>query len=60
MFVYSAHDINVGTLITSLDAYDLTQPPPYGATVFFELHERDDVFGFEVDQNADNNTLFYV
>lgn len=55
MFIYSAHDINVGTFVTSLDAYDLTQPPPYGATVFVELHERDEVFGLEVNQKTKNS-----
>lgn len=58
MFIYSAHDANVGTLVRSLDAYDLTQPPPYGATVFFELHERDEVFGLEVKIKKPNIIIY--
>lgn len=47
--------MNVGTFVLSLDAYDLTQTPPYGATVFVELHERDEVFGLEVSQKTKNS-----
>ncbi|ENN71935.1 venom acid phosphatase Acph-1 [Dendroctonus ponderosae] len=51
MFLYSAHDFNVGCLLLSLDAFALPESPPYGAAVLLELHEIDGVYGLK---------LFYV
>ncbi|KAL1490655.1 hypothetical protein ABEB36_013314 [Hypothenemus hampei] len=51
LFVYSAHDINIGTILTSLNAYTLKYTPPYGATIIFELHQILGIYGFK---------LFYV
>lgn len=48
MFIYSAHDFNVGTFLLSLDAFNLAKTPPYGATVLVELHEVNEVYGLQV------------
>ncbi|XP_066144825.1 venom acid phosphatase Acph-1-like [Euwallacea fornicatus] len=48
MFVYSAHDFNVGTMVLSLDAYQMSRPPPYGSIVIFEVHEIDEVYGLQL------------
>ncbi|ENN83161.1 hypothetical protein HUJ04_000175 [Dendroctonus ponderosae] len=57
LFVYSAHDVNVGNMLRSLDAYALDQSPPYGACVIFEVHEVRGQFGiklFYVDYEEDS------
>lgn len=48
MFLYSAHDFNVGCLLRSLDAFALPETPPYGSAVLIELHEIDGVYGLKV------------
>ncbi|XP_066253150.1 venom acid phosphatase Acph-1-like [Euwallacea similis] len=48
MFVYSAHDVNVGSMVLSLNAYKMSRPPSYGSMVIFEVHEIDGVYGLEL------------
>ncbi|KAF7266415.1 venom acid phosphatase Acph-1-like [Rhynchophorus ferrugineus] len=48
MFLYSAHENNVATLLLSLEAYKLTDVPPYGAHVLVELHRINGVYGFQL------------
>lgn len=50
MFIYSAHDFNVGNMLHSLGAYALDQSPPYGACIIFEVHELSGEFGLKVSQ----------
>ncbi|CAG9762350.1 unnamed protein product [Ceutorhynchus assimilis] len=48
MFVYSAHDTNVGSMYLSLQAYKMDQPPPYGSSFIFEVHEIEGVWGLKL------------
>ncbi|XP_076260190.1 venom acid phosphatase Acph-1-like isoform X2 [Rhynchophorus ferrugineus] len=48
MFFYSGHETNIATLLLTLEAYDLTDIPPYGGYVLLELHEIDGVNGLKL------------
>ncbi|XP_076258925.1 venom acid phosphatase Acph-1-like [Rhynchophorus ferrugineus] len=48
MFLYSAHENNIGTLLLSLEAYKITDIPPYGGHVLIELHKIRGVYGFRL------------
>lgn len=48
LFAYSAHDTNVGPTLLALGGYTMTNTPPYGSAVIFEVHEIDGVWGFKV------------
>lgn len=52
LFIYSAHEMNVASFLLSLDAYKITDVPPYGGHVLVELHEIDSVWGFKVRINT--------
>lgn len=44
--------MNVASFILSLDAYKITDIPPYGGHAIVELHEIDGVWGFKVRINT--------
>ena len=48
MFVYSAHEMNVATILLSLDAYKINAVPNYGSYVLFEVHRINRVWGLKV------------
>ncbi|XP_076257639.1 venom acid phosphatase Acph-1-like [Rhynchophorus ferrugineus] len=48
VFLYSAHEINVATFLLSLEAYKITDVPPYGSHVLVELHKIRGVYGFRL------------
>lgn len=48
LFAYSAHDTNVGSTLLTLGGYTMTNTPPYGSAVIFEVHEIDEIWGFKV------------
>ena len=49
IFLYSAHEGNIATLLLSLDAYKITDIPPYGSYVLIELHTINGVNGIKVN-----------
>lgn len=49
VFLYSAHDINIVTLLITLGLYDYSYgTPPYGSYVVFEVYQLDASYGFQV------------
>ncbi|XP_030756857.1 venom acid phosphatase Acph-1-like isoform X2 [Sitophilus oryzae] len=48
VFLYSAHDLNVGTFLLSLELYKLVETPPYGSHVLIELHKVRGVYGIRL------------
>ncbi|XP_050310286.1 venom acid phosphatase Acph-1-like [Anthonomus grandis grandis] len=47
MFLYSGHEVNVGTMLAALK-YNLTEVPPYGAHVTFEVHKIQGIYGIKM------------
>lgn len=39
IFLYSGHEVNVGTFLAALDLYTLEDPPPYGSYVLLEVYK---------------------
>ncbi|XP_030762850.1 venom acid phosphatase Acph-1-like isoform X2 [Sitophilus oryzae] len=48
VFLYSAHELNVASMLLSLEVYNVTTIAPYGSYVLFELHEIDEVYGIKL------------
>ncbi|XP_030756922.1 venom acid phosphatase Acph-1-like [Sitophilus oryzae] len=48
VFVYSAHDMNVGSFLLSLELYKLVENPPYGSHILIELHKIRGVYGIRL------------
>ncbi|XP_044258181.1 venom acid phosphatase Acph-1-like [Tribolium madens] len=47
IFLYSAHDYSVGVMLRALDVF-YPHVPPYGATIFFEIHNIDGTYGLKL------------
>lgn len=47
IFLYSAHEWNVATMLRALNVF-YRHIPPFGATVFFEIHNVNGVYGLKV------------
>ncbi|EEZ98776.1 venom acid phosphatase Acph-1 [Tribolium castaneum] len=47
IFLYSAHEWNVATMLRTLGVF-YRHVPPFGATVFFEIHNIDGEFGLKL------------
>lgn len=47
IFLYSAHEWNVGTMLRALNVY-YRHIPPFGATIYFEVHNVKGVYGLKV------------
>jgi prostatic aicd phosphatase len=47
LFLYSAHDFNVATVLRALNVFH-RHVPPYGATLFFEIHNVNGVYGLKL------------
>lgn len=60
LFAYSAHDTNVGPVLLTLGGYTMTDTPPYGSAVIFEVHEIHGVWGFKVSYIHSLVTLFCI
>ncbi|XP_030757010.1 venom acid phosphatase Acph-1-like [Sitophilus oryzae] len=48
MYLYSAHENNIATLLISLEAFQITDIPPYGSYVLMEVHQIEGVYGFKL------------
>ncbi|XP_066254927.1 venom acid phosphatase Acph-1-like [Euwallacea similis] len=48
VFFYSGHELNIAATLLALDAYKVTDIPPYGSHVIFEVHEISDVWGIKL------------
>ncbi|CAG9767945.1 unnamed protein product [Ceutorhynchus assimilis] len=56
IFLYSGHEVNVATIITSLELISLVDIPTYASYVIFELHKISGVHGFKIFyENYKNN-----
>ncbi|ERL84546.1 venom acid phosphatase Acph-1 [Dendroctonus ponderosae] len=47
-FLYSAHELNSASMLLSLNAFKITEVPPYGAHVIFEVHEILGIWGIKL------------
>ncbi|RZC41547.1 His Phos 2 domain containing protein [Asbolus verrucosus] len=47
IFLYSAHDYNVAAVLRTLNVFN-RHVPPYGATVFFEIHNIEGIYGLKL------------
>ncbi|XP_972663.2 venom acid phosphatase Acph-1 [Tribolium castaneum] len=47
IFLYSAHDYSVGVMLRALEVF-YSHVPPYGATIFFEIHNIDGTYGLKL------------
>ncbi|KAK5649383.1 hypothetical protein RI129_000412 [Pyrocoelia pectoralis] len=47
IWLFSAHEMNVALMLTSLNAF-YRHIPPYGACIMFELHKINDEYGFKI------------
>ncbi|RZC37104.1 His Phos 2 domain containing protein, partial [Asbolus verrucosus] len=47
VFLYSAHDFNVAAVLRTLNVFD-RHVPPYGATIFFEIHKVGEIYGLKL------------
>lgn len=48
IFLYSGHELNVATMLTSLDMFNLVDPPPYGSYLLFEVHIINGIHGIKM------------
>ncbi|XP_066158315.1 venom acid phosphatase Acph-1-like [Euwallacea fornicatus] len=48
LFLYSGHELNIASTLLTLDAYKLTDIPPYGSHIIFEVHEISGVWGIKL------------
>lgn len=48
VFVYSGHEINVASVLLSLDAYKLSSIPNYGSNVLLEVHKVKGIYGLKL------------
>lgn len=48
LFLYSAHETNLGTVIAALELTNLTEIPGYGSYLTFEVHNIDNVYGIKI------------
>lgn len=48
LFVYSAHETNVATILLALEAFKIADIPPYGSYVLFEVHQVDGIYGLKL------------
>lgn len=47
VFLYSAHEYNVATMLRTLNVF-YRHVPPFGATIFFEIHNINGEYGLKV------------
>ncbi|EEZ97834.1 Venom acid phosphatase Acph-1-like Protein [Tribolium castaneum] len=47
IFLYSAHEYNVATMLRTLNVFH-RHVPPFGATIFFEIHDINGKFGLKL------------
>lgn len=47
IFLYSAHEFNVATTLRVLNVF-YRHVPPFGATIFFEIHNINGIYGLKV------------
>lgn len=59
IFLYSAHDYTVGVLLRALDVF-YPHVPPYGSTIFFEIHNIDGKYGLKVTTCFNFSLLLFI
>ncbi|KAJ3664867.1 hypothetical protein Zmor_000406 [Zophobas morio] len=47
VFLYSAHEFNVATMLRTLNVF-YRHVPPFGATIYFEIHNINGVYGLKL------------
>ncbi|KAL1488488.1 hypothetical protein ABEB36_014955 [Hypothenemus hampei] len=48
IFLYSGHEVNAATVITSLNLYNLVDFPTYASYLIFEVHNIDGIYGIMI------------
>ncbi|CAH1286491.1 unnamed protein product [Diabrotica balteata] len=51
MYLYSAHENNVGEMMVLLDVFNNPHVPPYGSYLIFEVHNINNVIGIKLYYN---------
>ncbi|KAJ3619114.1 hypothetical protein MTP99_005900 [Tenebrio molitor] len=62
VFLYSAHEFNVATMLRTLNVF-YRHVPPFGATIFFEIHNIEGQYGLKLfyqDYTADGPRLLTI
>lgn len=57
LYLYSAHENNIGQLFATLDLFEYPHIPTYGTYVLFEVHLIDNVYGFKIYYQNYNGTV---
>lgn len=47
LFLYSGHEFNVGSILSTLNVFE-EHLPPYSAYILIELHKKDNLYGIKV------------
>ncbi|CAG9766535.1 unnamed protein product [Ceutorhynchus assimilis] len=56
IYLYSAHENNIGQLFATLDLFEYPHIPTYGSYVLFELHNINNTHGFKIYYQNYNGT----
>ncbi|KAF7279865.1 hypothetical protein GWI33_006671 [Rhynchophorus ferrugineus] len=48
LYLYSGHEMNIATLLLSLDILKVSDVPPYGSYIIFELHRINNIPGLKL------------
>lgn len=48
IYLYSAHENNIGQLFATLDLFEYPHIPTYGSYVLFEVHYINETYGIKV------------
>lgn len=56
LYLYSAHENNIGQLFATLDLFEYPHIPTYGSYVLFEVHLINDTYGFKIYYQNYNGT----
>lgn len=56
LFLYSAHENNIGQLLATLDLFEYPHIPTYGSYVLFEAHLINSIYGFKIYYQNYNGT----
>ncbi|KAL1512670.1 hypothetical protein ABEB36_002227 [Hypothenemus hampei] len=56
IYLYSAHENNMGQLMETLELFEYPHVPTYGSYVLFEVHEINNTYGFKIYYQNYNGT----
>ncbi|XP_050295641.1 venom acid phosphatase Acph-1-like [Anthonomus grandis grandis] len=56
LYLYSAHENNIGQLFATLDLFEYPHIPTYGSFVLFEVHNINNTYGFKIYYQNYNGT----